>query len=159
MGVDHAKGGGLRAQMQQNAHQHGVLEDIGEIAGMKGVAVVHADGVTCAGLSGAKASRSIGPIGKLLPDTFSVKVISRQLSYKYVAKFICSLAGLCERASEPGRLSSDIARPSAAGLLPGCELRPRATASSVLATLDDARCMRYLKGYIDRMDAQLRSAD
>ena len=25
-----------------------------------------------------------------------------------------------------------------------------------LATLDDARCMRYLKGYIDRMDAQLR---
>ena len=29
----------------------------------------------------------------------------------------------------------------------------------VLATLDDARCMRYLKGYIDRMDAQLRSAD
>ncbi len=29
----------------------------------------------------------------------------------------------------------------------------------VLATLDDARCMRYLKGYIARMDAQLRSAD
>jgi hypothetical protein len=29
----------------------------------------------------------------------------------------------------------------------------------VLATLDDARCMRYLKGYIDRMDAQLRHGD
>jgi hypothetical protein len=29
----------------------------------------------------------------------------------------------------------------------------------VLATLDDARCMRYLKGYIARMDAQLRSSD
>jgi hypothetical protein len=29
----------------------------------------------------------------------------------------------------------------------------------VLTTLDDARCMRYLKGYIDRMEAQLRSAD
>jgi len=29
----------------------------------------------------------------------------------------------------------------------------------VLTTLDDARCMRYLKGYIDRMDAQLRHAD
>ena len=28
-----------------------------------------------------------------------------------------------------------------------------------LATLDDARCMRYLKGYIAKMDAQLRSAD
>jgi hypothetical protein len=29
----------------------------------------------------------------------------------------------------------------------------------VLATVDDYRCMRYLKGYITRMDAQLRSAD
>ena len=29
----------------------------------------------------------------------------------------------------------------------------------VLATLDDTRCMNYLKGYIARMDAQLRSAD
>ncbi len=29
----------------------------------------------------------------------------------------------------------------------------------VLATLDDARCMRYLKGYIARVDAQLRSSD
>jgi hypothetical protein len=30
---------------------------------------------------------------------------------------------------------------------------------AVLATLDDARCMRYLKGYIERVDAQLRHAD
>jgi hypothetical protein len=29
----------------------------------------------------------------------------------------------------------------------------------VLGTLDDMRCMHYLKGYIARMDAQLRSAD
>jgi hypothetical protein len=29
----------------------------------------------------------------------------------------------------------------------------------VLATLDETRCMSYLKGYIARMDAQLRSAD
>ena len=29
----------------------------------------------------------------------------------------------------------------------------------VLAKLDDARSMRYLKGYIDRMDAMLRSSD
>jgi hypothetical protein len=29
----------------------------------------------------------------------------------------------------------------------------------VLTTLDDARCMRYLKTYIARMDAQLRSAN
>ena len=29
----------------------------------------------------------------------------------------------------------------------------------MLATLDDARCMRYLKGYIARMEAQLRAAD
>jgi hypothetical protein len=28
-----------------------------------------------------------------------------------------------------------------------------------LATLDDARAMRYLKSYIDRMDSQLRSAE
>jgi len=28
----------------------------------------------------------------------------------------------------------------------------------VLATLDDTRCMRYLKDYISRMDTQLRSA-
>jgi hypothetical protein len=29
----------------------------------------------------------------------------------------------------------------------------------VIATLDDARSMRYLKGYINRMDAMLRSHD
>jgi hypothetical protein len=28
-----------------------------------------------------------------------------------------------------------------------------------LTTLGDTRCMRYLKGYIARMDAQLRSSD
>ena len=29
----------------------------------------------------------------------------------------------------------------------------------VLATLDETRCMSYLKGYIARMEAQLRSSD
>jgi hypothetical protein len=29
----------------------------------------------------------------------------------------------------------------------------------VLATLDDARSMRYLKGYIEAMDAQLRASN
>ena len=29
----------------------------------------------------------------------------------------------------------------------------------VLATLDDARAMRYLRGYVERMDEQLRSSD
>lgn len=29
----------------------------------------------------------------------------------------------------------------------------------VLATLDDARAMRYLKGYVERMDGMLRSGD
>ncbi|HEV2898709.1 MAG TPA: hypothetical protein VGX71_12910 [Pseudaminobacter sp.] len=29
----------------------------------------------------------------------------------------------------------------------------------VLARLDDARAMRYLKGYIEQMDQQLRSSD
>ncbi len=29
----------------------------------------------------------------------------------------------------------------------------------VLATLDDARSMRYLEGYIERMDSQLRGAE
>jgi hypothetical protein len=28
-----------------------------------------------------------------------------------------------------------------------------------LATLDDARAMRYLKGYIERVDAQLRGSE
>jgi hypothetical protein len=30
---------------------------------------------------------------------------------------------------------------------------------TALATLDDARCMRYLKGYIERMDQQLRHSN
>jgi hypothetical protein len=30
---------------------------------------------------------------------------------------------------------------------------------TALKTLDDARCMRYLKAYIDHMDAQLRGTD
>jgi hypothetical protein len=42
MGVDHAEGGGLLLQMKQDAREHDVLDDIGEVAGVKGMAVVHA---------------------------------------------------------------------------------------------------------------------
>src|SRR5262249_56414769 len=41
MGVDDAKGRGLLAQMHEDAHQYCVLDHIGEIAGVKGMAVIH----------------------------------------------------------------------------------------------------------------------
>jgi hypothetical protein len=44
MGVDNAERGGLLAQMHQHAHEHGVLDDIGEVAGVEGMAIVHAGG-------------------------------------------------------------------------------------------------------------------
>ena len=42
MGVDDAESRRLGAQVHENAHQHGVLDDIREIAGVEGVAIVHA---------------------------------------------------------------------------------------------------------------------
>jgi len=42
MGVDDAEGRRLGAQMEQDAHQHRVLEHVGEAAGVEGVAIVHA---------------------------------------------------------------------------------------------------------------------
>ncbi len=41
MGVDDAESGRLAAQVMQNAAEHGVLEHVGEAAGMEGVAIVH----------------------------------------------------------------------------------------------------------------------
>jgi len=41
MGVDDAEGRRLLAQMHENAHQHRVLDHIGEIAGVKVVAIIH----------------------------------------------------------------------------------------------------------------------
>ncbi len=41
MGVDHAERRGLFAQVQQHAAEHGVLDDVGEVAGVIGVTVVH----------------------------------------------------------------------------------------------------------------------
>ena len=41
MGVDDAERGRLLAQVMQDTAQHRVLEDIGEAAGMEGVAVIH----------------------------------------------------------------------------------------------------------------------
>src|SRR5205085_1103228 len=46
MAVDDAKGGRLLLQIKQDAHEHDVLDDVGEIAGVEGVAVVHGGGVT-----------------------------------------------------------------------------------------------------------------
>ena len=42
MGVDVAKGRVLAAEMQQDARQQDMFEDIREIAGVEGVAIVHA---------------------------------------------------------------------------------------------------------------------
>ena len=42
MGVDHRERRGFARQMIQDGHQRDVLDHIGEIAGMKGVAVIHA---------------------------------------------------------------------------------------------------------------------
>jgi hypothetical protein len=41
MGVDDAKRSLLVLQINENAHQHDVLDDVGKAAGMKGVTVVH----------------------------------------------------------------------------------------------------------------------
>ena len=54
MGVDDAKGGRLFLQIDQDAHQHDVLDDVGEAAGVKGVTVVHGERVTHVIASGAK---------------------------------------------------------------------------------------------------------
>src|SRR5437660_10212945 len=43
MGIDHAERGRLVLQVDEDAHQHDVLDDVGEAASMKGVSVVHAD--------------------------------------------------------------------------------------------------------------------
>ena len=41
MGVDHAERRRLAAQIMQDAAKHRMLEHIGEIAGMEGVAIIH----------------------------------------------------------------------------------------------------------------------
>src|SRR5215831_20771179 len=41
MGFDDAEGRGLAAQMHKDAHEHRVLHHIREIAGVKGVAIIH----------------------------------------------------------------------------------------------------------------------
>ena len=56
MGVDDAEGRRLRAQMHQDANEHRVLDDVGKIAGMKGVAIVHRGSI--AGKRGQVASAS-----------------------------------------------------------------------------------------------------
>src|SRR5690348_12270710 len=45
MGVDDTERSRLLLKMEQDAHQHDVLDDIGKAAGMKGVTVVHARGL------------------------------------------------------------------------------------------------------------------
>src|SRR6185437_14099727 len=41
MAIDDAKRGRLVLQMNENTHQHDVLDDVGEVAGMEAVTVVH----------------------------------------------------------------------------------------------------------------------
>jgi hypothetical protein len=41
MGVDDAERSGFVAQVREHAAQHGVLHDVGEVAGVIGVTVVH----------------------------------------------------------------------------------------------------------------------
>lgn len=41
MGIEDAERRRLLAQMREDQHEHDVLHDVGEIAGMEGVAVVH----------------------------------------------------------------------------------------------------------------------
>ena len=41
MGVDHAERRRLGAQIMQDAAKHRMLEHVGEIAGMEGVAIIH----------------------------------------------------------------------------------------------------------------------
>jgi hypothetical protein len=43
MGVDHAEARRLAAQIGEHAAEHGVFEDIGKTAGVKGVAIVQVD--------------------------------------------------------------------------------------------------------------------
>ena len=49
MGVDDTEGRRLRTQMHQDANEHRVLDDVGEIAGMKGVAIVHRESIAFSG--------------------------------------------------------------------------------------------------------------
>ena len=46
MGVDDAEGGRLVLQVSQDARQRDVLDDIGEVAGVEGVAIVHGAGAS-----------------------------------------------------------------------------------------------------------------
>src|SRR5204863_10047547 len=46
MGIDHAKRGLLLLQIEENAHQHDMLDDIGKATGVKSMAIVHGRGVT-----------------------------------------------------------------------------------------------------------------
>ena len=62
MGVDDAKRRRLLLQIGQDADQHDVLDDVGEVAGMEGVAIVH-DGFAERSLPGRPCES-----GDLSPD-------------------------------------------------------------------------------------------
>ena len=66
MRVDDTKGRGLRAQVQKNAGERRMFEHIGEVAGMKGVPIVHppslrADMLCASGLL-RRRRRNPGPL-------------------------------------------------------------------------------------------------
>jgi len=63
MGVDEAKGRFLALEMKEDARQNRVLEDVGEIAGVKGVSIVDLKRPRC----GRAASYSVTFVANLDP--------------------------------------------------------------------------------------------
>jgi hypothetical protein len=61
--VEDTEGRGLGLQMLQNAREYGVLHHVGEIAGVEGVAVVHA-----AVLGGAGQARKMQAAPAAIPS-------------------------------------------------------------------------------------------
>src|SRR4030081_4161052 len=104
MGVDDAKRRRFVMQIGENTHQHDVLDDVGKAAGMKGVTVVHAGGVTTSGGESnprhSGAMRSIEPGISRFPD---VQLHIRGLVLAHHPGMTSSLSRLVSAASPPGR--------------------------------------------------------
>ena len=63
MSVDEAERRLLALEMNEDARQDGVLEDVGEIAGMKGVAVIHESPKSAAKIRGTNRSLRVQRTG------------------------------------------------------------------------------------------------
>jgi hypothetical protein len=78
MGVDHAKGGRLLAQIMQHATQHRVFDDVGEAAGMEGVMPKVSSGLVAVNASGVEAAA----------DTDDVQSPETYIGYGRAEKFV-----------------------------------------------------------------------